>query len=100
MQICLVARSCREKLCHYFCTLGSPDDIGKISEVTITPDPPEKGKDLSVNADVTLSKTISYIAGSLKLHLKFPAGLRQKIAYLLIYWLFLQARKLIMDRFN
>ena len=35
---------------------GSSDDIGKIGKVTITPDPPQKGSDIAVEADVTLSK--------------------------------------------
>ena len=37
---------------------GDSGDIGKIDKVTINPDPPQKGSDLSVEADVTLSKYI------------------------------------------
>jgi hypothetical protein len=40
--------------------LGSSDAIGKIGDVKITPDPPEKGQDLTVDANVTLSKYCVY----------------------------------------
>ena len=35
---------------------GDSGDIGEIGDVTITPDPPQKGADLEVEADVKLSK--------------------------------------------
>ena len=39
-----------------YISAGESGDIGKIVKVTITPDPPQKGQDLTVEADMTLSK--------------------------------------------
>ena len=42
------------KICVF--SIGTPNDIGTINKVTIIPDPPRSGKDIKVEADVTLSK--------------------------------------------
>lgn len=36
--------------------IGKDSDMGKIDSLTITPDPPVKGQDLTVKATFTLSK--------------------------------------------
>ena len=36
--------------------IGKDSDMGKIDSLTITPDPPVKGQDITVKATFTLSK--------------------------------------------
>lgn len=48
---------------------GSSGDIGTIVKVTITPDPPEKGSDLSVDADITLTEKVTN--GTIQIKLQY-----------------------------
>lgn len=48
---------------------GKAGDPVKINKVTITPDPPEKGKSLTVDANITLSEEVT--KGDIKLTIKY-----------------------------
>ena len=44
-------------LITYFYTIAKSSDPAKLINLTITPDPPQKGKEIKVDAFFTLSKT-------------------------------------------
>lgn len=65
----LANREGKELLGDIWSNCGSADDIGKIGGVSVSPDPPKKGADLTVDANVTISEQVT--KGSIAVKLQY-----------------------------